>query len=265
MRLFSSRLKIGIIIILLVVFFIVLNFTTISKEVKNFFYSISSPIQKTFWQAGDRVSDFFEAIQNIKKLQKENEELKLRVEGLIAENTILKELKKENEILRDALEIGLEKDFQLVFTKIIGKDISQDTILINKGSKDGILKDFPVITQEKILVGRVGEVYDNFSKVILISNKESSFDAKIPDTEIQGIVKGKGNLESFLDLILKEKEIKEGDLVITTSLGGIFPEGLLVGKVKTVKKSDVEPFQKAEISLFFDIKEIENLFIITKF
>jgi len=276
----SPKVKIGLIIVLLITFFIVLNLTGFSKEAKNFFYLISSPIQRTLWRAGDNLSDFFEVISEIEKLKKGadelsfidtlrcarvNEELLLKNQALEAENARLKELKKENEVLREALEIGLEKEFKLLLSDVTGKDISQDALLINKGSKDGILKDFPVITQQKALIGRCGEVYENFSKVILISNKESSFDAKISDSDIQGLVKGKGNLKLFLDLIPQEKEINEGAIIVTTALGGIFPDGLLVGEIKKVLKSDIQPWQQAEIEPAFDIKELETLFILINF
>ncbi|PIQ07422.1 MAG: rod shape-determining protein MreC, partial [Candidatus Nealsonbacteria bacterium CG18_big_fil_WC_8_21_14_2_50_37_10] len=57
-------------------------------------------------------------------------------------------------------------------------------------------------------------------------------------------------------------EIKEGDLVVTTALGGIFPSGLLVGELGKVFRSDVEAFQQAEILPTFDINELETLFIL---
>jgi rod shape-determining protein MreC len=259
------RFKIGLIAVLLIAFFVILNLTGFSKEVKNFFYLISSPIQKTLWQAGNNISDFFEAISGTEKLKKENEELLLKNQELLVENAGLRELEKENEVLRKALEIGLEKEFKLLLAEVRGKDVSQDTLLINKGSKDGILKGLPVITQQKALIGKCGEVYENFSKVNLISHKESSFDAKISDSDIQGVVKGEGNLKLFLDLIPKEKEIEEGAPVFTTVLGGIFPEGLLVGEIKEVLKSDIQPWQEAEIEPAFDIKGLETLFVITNF
>ncbi len=259
---FSPRLKIGIIGVLLIALFAVLNLTAIAKEIKNFFYLVSSPIQKTLLGAGDRVSDFFESITEIKNLKKENEELRLKIEALISENAKLRELKKENETLRIALGIGLEKEFKLLLAEVIGKDISQDTLLINLGLKDGISKSLPVINQQKALVGKIGEVYSNYSKVILISNKESSFDAKISESDVQGVAMGKENGKLFFDLVSKEKEIKEGDLVVTTALGGVFPSGLLVGEIGKVFRSDVEAFQQAEILPTFDIGELETLFII---
>jgi len=261
----SPKLKIIIAGVLIVLFFLALNLTPAKKEIKNFFYLISSPIQKVFWRAGERVSDFLETISEIKNLKKENEEIKLKNQELIAQIALLKELEKENEILREALAIGLEKEFKLLLAEVISKDISQDFILINKGSKEGIAEGLPVITQQKVLLGKIKEVYENFSKVMPISNNQSSFSAKIPEREIQGLVKGKGNFKVLLDLIPRDKEIFPGDIVVSSVLGGIYPPGLLVGQIKEVKKSDIEPFQKAEIKPAFDIKEIETLFIILEY
>jgi len=254
-----------IIISVLVIFlFVFLNLEPISPRVKNFFYLVSEPAQKWLWQKGNHLSNFFETISGIKSLKKELEDEKLKNKTLMSENLALIELKKENEILRKALEIGFKKDFKFIFAQVIGKDVSQDSILIDQGSKDGIKVGLPVITQQKTLVGKISQVYENFSKVMLISNKESSFDAKISDTEIYGIVKGKGNFELYFDLAPKDQEIKEGDFLVTSALGGVFPPGLLIGEVKEVKNSDVELFQKAEIKPAFDIKELEFLFVITE-
>lgn len=261
----TPRLKIGIIVVLLIAFLTVLNLTDFSKGVKNFFYLISSPIQKSFWQAGDKISGFFGTISKTETFKKENEELKMEIERLLAENTMLLELKKENKILKEALELGLEKEFKLLLADIIGKDISQDVFLINKGLKDGVVKNLPVINQQKILLGRVGEVYENFARVILISNKKSSFDAGISETEIQGVVKGKGNGKLFLELIPSNAEVNKGDLVATVAFGGIFPKGLLAGRIKEVIKSDIQPFQEAEIEPISDIKNLDSLFIIVNF
>ena len=261
----SPKFKIGIIVVLLIAFFVILNLIGFSKGVKNLIYLISQPIQKTFWKMGDEISDFFEMISEMRNLKKEDEELKLKIQELIAENVALKELKKENEILRTALELGLQEEFKLEICQVIGKDISSDTILINEGFKDGLTKDSPVITQQKILVGRISEVYKNFSKVQLITQKDTSFDAKILDTEISGLIKGEGNLRLFLDLIPPEKEIKKGDVVITTVLGGIFPRGLLVGEIEKVIKSDIEIWQQAKVKPAFNIEGLETLFIITEF
>jgi len=259
----KSLYRTSIFIISFILILFLLNFY--QKEVKNFFYKISEPFQKTLWQAGISISNFFETILEIKKLKTESEELKLENQELLVQIATLEELKKENEILREALNIGLEKEFELSLAQVIGKDISQDFILINKGLEDGASQNLPVVTQQKILLGKISEVYQNYSRVMLISNKESSFDGKIVGKETLGEVLGKGNFKVLFDLIPPEAEISKGDLVETSALGGVFPGGLLVGKIGEVQKSDVQSFYQAEISPFYDLGKLEAVFILLEF
>ncbi len=79
------------------------------------------------------------------------------------------------------------------------------------------------------------------------------------------MIKGEGNLRILFDLIPREENLSQNDIIVTSVLGGVFPKGLLVGKIKKINKSDVEPFQQAEIESFFNIKDIESLFIITEY
>jgi len=260
MRILSRKI---LIIIIAVIIALSLNF--FQKEVKGFFYFVSSPIQKTLWKTGDSVSDFFESITDLKNIKLENEDLKLMVQQLLAENAFLRELGRENKLLREALEIDLQKEFRLALVEVTSKDANQDAIVINQGSKHGISEGMPIITQQKTLLGKVSEVYDGFSLVMLISNKNSSFDAKVPDSGIAGVVRGGGSLKLHLDLVPKDEELNEGDLIISSALGGIYPEGVLAGSVKSVKQSDVKPFYEADVIPFFDIKELESVFIILNF
>lgn len=272
-----SKVKIAAIPFLLAILFLVLNLTPFEKEVKNFFYLVSSPAQKTLWAAGARVSGFFDFMVEMKHLKDENERLKAEKQDLLSQKFLLEESRKENEILREALDIGLEKEFELMLARVTGKYISQDYILIDRGSRDGISGGFPIITQQKVLIGRVVKVYRNFSEVLLISHPQSSFDGKVfarrevddsdngADSEVLAMVKGKGNLGLIFDLISRDEKVAEGDLVVTSALGGIFPSSLLVGEIKQIEKFDLEPFYRAEISPFFNIRELEKVFIILNF
>ena len=262
MRISLKKNKILIIIIGLLIL-IGLNFY--QKEVRGFFYALSSPLQKMFWQKGQKVSNFFEAIFQMANLKKGTDDLEFKNQQLLSEIAYLKELEKENKALREALGVGLKEEFKLADAEIIGKDLTEDFILINKGSKEGVTEGLPVITQSKVLLGKISEVYENFSKVMLISNKKSSLNVKIQDKEIQGVLKGKGNLSLSFGLIPQDKEIEKEDLIITTSAGGNFPKGLLVGKVDNIRKSDVKPLQEAEILPFFDLSQLETIFVILDF
>jgi len=263
MKVSSKRNRVWILIILIFLFAFGLN--VFVKEIKGFFYSFSLPIQKVFYQAGEKTSDFLLNIIKTQDLKDKADQLELKNQELKAQVISLEELEQENKSLKQALDIELEKDFKLSLAEIIGKDISQDFIMIDKGIKDGLSKNMPVITEQKILVGKISEVYDRFSKVILISNKESSFDAQIMSLFYSGIIKGRGNSKLLFELIPQEEEISQGDVVVSSVLGGIFPNDLLVGEVKAIRKSDLESFQIAEIEPFFDISQTKNVFIILDF
>jgi len=167
--------------------------------------------------------------------------------------------------LRQALALGLSDDFNLILAEPIAKDIDKDFILLNKGIKHGVSENMPVITSQKIICGRIIDVYDNFSRVMLITHNQSSFDAEISEKEISGMIKGKGRLSLSFELIPKDKEIKEKDIITTMSLTKIFPKGLLVGEVKRAQKNASEPYQTAEISLFCEFDDLDKLFIITDY
>ncbi len=252
------------IVILLVIIFVIFNLTSFSKEIKNLFYLISQPIQKRLWAAGIKTSNLFEAIAEIKSLKKDNESLKLKEQELLNEISTLKDLEKENLALRQALGLGLNKEFELIFSQLIGRETA-DTLLITQGSKNGIEVGFPVITQQKVLAGRVSYVYENFSKVQLLTFKDISFDVKIFNKEIYGLVKGKGNFKLSLEFIPQKENVAVGDLMLTSSKGGVFPQNLLVGQILDAKSSDVELFQKIEVKPFLNISDLNYLFIIKNF
>lgn len=250
--------KIIVIALALILALFILNF--FRSPVKNFFYLVSSPVQKLFWKMGDNVSALFNG-----SLEKEISDLRQKNQELLDQLSLLDQYKKENEDLRTALGLNLQKDFKMVFSQIISKDASEDSILIDKGAEDGIAKDMPAIDRQKVLFGKVSEVYNNFSRVVLISDKSSVFDAKVGNKEIYGVVKGEGGLNLYFDLVSRDADLQINDVLTTSVLGGKFPNDLLVGEIQKINKEDIKPFQTADIKPFFDLSKTDDLFIITNF
>ena len=117
---------------------------------------------------------------------------------------------------------------------------------------------------------KIFKVYKNFSKIMLVSNKNSVLDIKMQKDDtisppIYGVVRGKGDFTAILDIVPLDREIKNGDILITSSLEGTFPKDLLVGKITDVRKDDLKPFQIANIELFFNLKQTDKLFVITNY
>lgn len=252
----------------LIIFLILFGLNKLGiKKIKNTVFLISSPLQEIFFETGKKVSFTFQALFEAKNLKKENQELKRINLELQQRIVTLKEIAGENKVLRKALDLGLENEFDLSLAKVISRATEGDFILINKGERDGIVQGMPVISSEKILFGRVGEVFDSFSQIILISNGNISFDIEVLTDlgKALGIAKGRGNFQVQFQFIPKEAQIREGDMVVSSRLGKDFPEGLLVGTIKTVKRSDVEPFLEGEIKPYFPEIDLTSLFVIRKF
>lgn len=250
---------------IIVTLFFLLNATPLSKNLRGFFYTVSEPVQKFLWAKASDNFQFFRVFFEAEEIKKQNLELRKRNQELIAKEVALKKEKEENQFLRTALDLELSEDFNLMMADIMGKDIGRDFIMINKGSDDGVIFGLPVITQEKALIGKVSEVYEYHSKIQLLTAKDHSFDVEVPEREIFGLAKGQGGYDLLLELIPREKEIEAGDKVVSSIMGGNFPEGLLVGRVSSVSSSDVESFQVAEVVPYFDITQHKQLFLITNF
>lgn len=213
---------------------------------------------------GQKTRSFFGDSGSEAIFKKEIIDLKIENQNLLSKMASLKKQEEENKMLKEALNINLSEDFDLIFSSIIGKTLDKDIIIIDRGENQGVLKNMPVITGGKALVGLVGKTYNNFSEIILISSKESALEAKILDNELSALVQGKEGGILYLEMIPPDKNINKDDVVITSGLGGILPYGLLVGKIKEINKSDVDFFQSAEITPFFEIEKLNNLFLINK-
>lgn len=264
MRAFLKKNKFFTWIFVIIVILVTLNF--FQKEIKNFFYWFSSPIQEKLWVTGDKTSNFFEGIIKISFLKKELDLLNQEKQNFAVKISQLEKLKEENEVLRGALGINLEEKLDLSFASIVSKSPSEDLIFINKGSVDGLSEGMPVITEQKILIGRLTHIYKNYSAVSLASKKGFSFDVRIQgEKDVTAIAKGDGRLDIFLELIPREENVKKEDIVFTSSLGGAFPGSILVGKIKEIIKKDAESFQKAKVETAFNLEELNYLFIITNF
>lgn len=161
-------------------------------------------------------------------------------------DSIIENLKKEIDDLKKISNISLVlSDFNYINATIIERNREYwfNTITINKGKKDGIDIDMAVI-DSRGLVGRINYVSDNFSTVKLITTNDTKnkISAVISnnDKDIYGIINGYDKDNNYLYLIInKSEEIEKNSLVKTTGMGGVFPSGILIGKVlDTIKKED---------------------------
>jgi len=133
--------------------------------------------------------------------------------------------------------------------------------LINKGSAHGLKIGMPVMATPG-LIGRLIDVSWHVSKVLLLIDENNNIGAILQRTRTQGIVSGAGAHGCILKYIYKNQDIKEGDPVISSGMGGIFPKGLLIGKVSRVQKQDAGLFLKIDVAPFADFAKLEEVLVL---
>ena len=147
--------------------------------------------------------------------------------------------------------------------QIVGRDPSLwfRTIIIDRGSSEGVEKGMPVVTVEGV-VGQILDTSPNYSKVLLANDPNSAVDVLVQKNRVQGILKGYGSKGFNLLYVLKNADVEKGDAIVTSGLGDIFPKGLPVGKVSEVTKSKRGMFQKIVVEPSVDFSQLEYLIII---
>ena len=262
----NNLLKILIGALALLFFITILNY--FNSAIKTNFYTLSSPIQKTFWSAGESCSGFLYSFANAGNLSKDNQNLKNQLQQLHAQVASLQSVVDGNQAQSSVSLACQNNAFKLLMVGVTGLD-DQDILSINKGSANGVAVGMPVISQQAALFGKVSKVYKNYSEVMLISNKNSVISVKVQQQdltkpEINGVIKGTGKLGMFLDLVPIDDTINEGDVLVTSALDETFPKDLLAGTISKVQKNDQNPHQQAQIRPFLNSSD-DNLFVILNY
>ena len=137
-------------------------------------------------------------------------------------------------------------------------------LIINRGARDGVGVGMPVVT-DLGLVGRIVDVSANAAQVQLINDENSSVSARLQTTRAEGSIIGQASGALRMTFIDLDERIIQGDLVITSGLGGNFPPDVVVGQVTSVRQFEFELFQEAEVRSLIDLGLLEFVLVITSF
>jgi rod shape-determining protein MreC len=206
-------------------------------------------------------------LKSLDELERENAALQVENRQLRATNQGLRDVEHEVNRLRRALSYKERSVFKLVPAEIVTRDSSTwwRTVTINRGKEDGIEGDMAVVTDEG-LIGKTTTVSSNISIVLLISDENCKVAATVEGTREQGIVAGErvsGGLTPVLDLnfVSKQADLKPGQKVYTSGVGGVFPSGLLLGIVKSFRVRELDG--QAQLTPAVDLSHLEDVFVVT--
>ena len=171
----------------------------------------------------------------------------------------------ENERLKKLLALKSSVKTQSVAASVIGEESAPwyRSILIDRGSVDGLLEGMPVVATSGV-VGRVIKVAPNSSRVLLLTDHSSSIAAVIQRSRARGVLKGKGGNSCSLEFAAREDDVKVGDIVTASGIGGIFQKGTMLGEVTMVRKGEFGMFQTIDVKPAVNLSRLEEVLVLLK-
>ncbi len=220
---------------------------------------LTSPLISGASSGRQAVAGVFDAVLPGGGLDLDAENRRLRAELASRE-----ELQRENERLRRLLGYVEEQPRRTVAARIIAEDASSwfRTVEIDRGYEDGIIDGLPVIDAAG-LVGRVVNSGPHRARVLLITDASSAVAVLVQDERIRGVCRGQGGGVA-LDFALIADDIKVGDGIITSGLGGVFPKGLVVGYVRSVQRERSGLFQTVVVEPAVDFAHLEEVLVVLR-
>jgi rod shape-determining protein MreC len=193
-------------------------------------------------------------------LEDENRQLRNQNAALNAQLNLYREGYLEGLRLRKLQNLSGDLPGRTVVARVVDRSRTSlfKTILINKGTADGLKVGLPVLSEEGV-VGRIIETAWHASQVLLLTDENSNIDALIQRTRAQGILQGAGPAGCNLKYVSRVEEVLPGDVVITSGLAGVFPKGLLMGVVSGASRKGEGLFQKIDVKPVVDFGKIEEV------
>ncbi len=226
-----------------------------------------APLQGTVMQIWRRAEAAFEYVGEAKRISEENAALRQRVRELTWENNHLKEYVYENQRLLRLLNFKERQAerFTLLGARVISRaPHSQSGILVvDRGERDGVTMNM-VAVSDAGLVGQVVAVGESTSKILLILDRECAAGAIVQKTRTPGVIEGSRESPGLLRMVdlPYDAQLKAGQVVVTSGMGGIFPGGIPIGEIEKVEGSALDKY--AVVRPYVDFNRLEEVFLITE-
>jgi rod shape-determining protein MreC len=217
-------------------------FSSISRSGRDYFSLESSvvdgilPVFSIFNSIKTGMGSWWTHYIFLTQAQEENKRLKKQLVQLNKENNRLREMAAGNERLRKLLQLKSELPGPSLVAEVVGRGPSPflQTIYINKGRKEGLVRGMPVLLPDGV-VGRLERTSSHFSQVVLLNDPGFAVDCLSQRSRVRGIltgIPGEGNCQ--LKYIARTEDIRAGDIIITSGLDQVYPKGIILGRVLRV-------------------------------
>ncbi|GAA5523983.1 cell shape-determining protein MreC [Microbulbifer aestuariivivens] len=206
-----------------------------------FYWLTDAPSRVTGW-AGDQ-------LRTREELLEENGRLKRQLLLLEQRSQLLAAVKAENTQLKELMNSAEMLDERVLVSQVIGvsPDPLEHVVVIDKGRDDGVVVGTPIMDAAGLL-GQVIEAGGSSSRVLLITDASHALPVQVLRNSVRAVAEGTGDLYRLkLRHLANTSDIREGDLLLSSGLGGRFPPGYPVGEVVSVTRDPGRPFAEAEV------------------
>ncbi|WP_213515613.1 rod shape-determining protein MreC [Paenibacillus montaniterrae] len=234
-------------------------------------------VQQLIYRPAGAIAGFFQDISQLNEVYKENEQFRMMAAAYARDKVEYNFLKSENERLMKELEFKIHQeqmyDYKYMIAQVISvnNDANNRTININLGSKHGVEKNMAVVTSDGLvgIVNSVSAFYASVTPYTELSTTSTTFNAISAtvmgkETESFGILSDYDTEQERLIMskIGEEDPMVQGDIVITSGLGNIYPRGLRIGEIESLKVGDFGLTYVAEIKPFANLNKLTEVFVV---
>lgn len=266
MLFFRNYKTIIFIVVILAAALIVLSFNFKQESNTGFMRKVvlelAAPLQNALNTSLKSVVDAWSRYIALVGLEQENKNLQKKINDLRFQLILYQEGYLEAQRLRNLLAVKDNYNFNFVAARVIGREqvALSKTILINKGTVQGLNVGMPVLAGPGV-IGRITAASWHTSKILLLIDESSNIDAFVQRNRTQGIIRGAGSRGCVMKYISKTQDVKEGDTIISSGIGGVFPKGLMIGLVSHVDKQEAGLFLKINVTPFIDFTKLEEVLV----
>ncbi|MEW6606792.1 MAG: rod shape-determining protein MreC [bacterium] len=261
--------KTNVIIVLLSISIILMaSHTSLSTGyLKRGIMNILLPFQLLGAEIKFSTKDFFSTIKELQSIRNENQRLREKERYFASERKEWQSALNENKRLKKLLDYKCRLPYETIAARVISYDPSNwtNTVIIDKGKKDGIYKLAPVVTYQdgkEGLVGRVIGVENHSASVLLLNDQNSMIGTQILRSNEKGIIEGDNYRFCKLKFLPYDADVVKNDIVVTSGDGGVFPKGLFVGYVVYVGLKDRGLFREVDILPAIKFSKLEEVLVI---
>ncbi len=226
---------------------------------------VLSPLLRPVSRISGFVEDIWDGYIQLVDTNRENMRLREDIRGLNLRMLEANEAFLSNRRLELLLEMKKSVREPTVAATVIGEDITSwfRTLVINRGSSSGIREGMAVISSDGV-VGQTVKVSSSTARVLLLTDHASGISATIQRSRARGVVKGKGEMLCTLEFATREEDVKVGDVIITSGIGGVFLKGLPIGEVTMVKRGEYGIFQTVSIRPAVNLSHLEEVLVVQR-